>query len=153
MVLDKISNKNLYSAIHKDFKQVFEFINSNDLSTIELGKHVIDGDNVFVVVMEYETQDISECKSETHKKYIDIQYMIDGEEQIGVKTLHNETPTTPYNEEGDFMFYTIENLPKIQLKQKHFAIFFPDDIHQTMIKIESPKKIRKAVFKILKQDS
>lgn len=150
MILDKLSNQDIYKGIHKDFAQVFDFIKHNDLQTIELGKHIIDGDHVFVVVMEYDTQDISECKSETHKKYIDIQYMVSGEEHIGVATLHNETPTTPYNEEGDFMFYTLENLPKVQLKENHFAIFFPDDIHQTMNEIESPKKIRKAVFKILK---
>ena len=72
MILDKLSNQNVYTGIHKRFKAVFDFINTNDLATIELGKHVIDGDNVFVMVMEYTTQDISECKSETHKKYIDI---------------------------------------------------------------------------------
>lgn len=150
MVLDKIENQELYSNIHKDFKKVFDFIKSNDLENIELGKHIIEGENVFVVVMEYTTQDVFECKMETHKKYIDIQYMINGEEHIGVSSLHDETPTTPYDEEGDFMFYTLPALPKIQLKKEHFAIFFPDDIHQTMIQIDSPKPIRKAVFKILK---
>jgi YhcH/YjgK/YiaL family protein len=150
MVLDKLTNHNLYTPIHKDFQQAFDFIKNNDLNTIKLGKHTIEGEKVFVVIMEYTTQDVSECKSETHKKYIDIQYMIKGEEHIGLKSLHNETPTTPYNKEGDFMFYTLENLPILPLKENHFAIFFPDDIHQTMRQIEAPKKLRKAVFKILK---
>jgi YhcH/YjgK/YiaL family protein len=150
MILDKISNHHIYTSIHKDFPQVFDFIKNNDLNSIELGKHVIDGDKVFVVVMEYMTQDISLCKSETHKRYIDIQYAIKGEEHIGIKTLHYETPTTPYNEDGDFMFYTLENLPVLSLKENHFAIFFPDDIHQTMREIQAPAKLRKAVFKILK---
>ncbi|MDG1803789.1 YhcH/YjgK/YiaL family protein [Flavicella sp.] len=150
MILDKLSNSNLYTPIHKDFEKVFDFIKNTDLEKIDLGKHEIDGDTVFVVVMEYTTQDVSECKSETHKKYIDIQYMIEGAEHVGVTTLHNEEPTTPYNEEGDFMFYTLGNLPTIQLKKEHFAIFFPDDIHQTMMQIDSPKTLRKAVFKILK---
>ena len=148
MVLDKISNQTIYTGIHKGFKQVFDFINTNDLTAMELGKHTIDGDAIFVVLMEYTTQPVSECKSETHKKYIDIQYMITGEEQIGIVSLDGEIPTTPYNEEGDFMFYTLPTLPQIQLKTEHFAIFFPDDIHQTMIEIDQPKKLRKAVFKI-----
>tara|TARA_B100000809_G_scaffold263627_1_gene317343 strand:- start:25326 stop:25778 length:453 start_codon:yes stop_codon:yes gene_type:complete len=150
MILDKLSNQDLYTPMHNGFQQAFDFIKNNDLNTIELGKHVIDGENLFVVVMEYTTQDISKCKSETHKKYIDIQYMIKGEEYIGLKTLHYDTATTPYNKAGDFMFYTLENLPVLPLKEKHFSIFFPDDIHQTMMQIDSPKKIRKAVFKILK---
>ena len=62
----------------------------------------------------------------------------------------DEEPTTPYNQEGDYMFYTLEDLPSIQLKKEHFAIFFPDDIHQTMREIDAPKHLRKAVFKILK---
>ena len=148
MILDKISNQNLYTGIHKGFQQVFDFINSNDLTAIDLGKHNIDGENAFVIVMEYTTQDRVECKAETHKNYIDIQYMIEGEEGVGISSLSNETPTTPYNEEGDFMFYTLPELPQIQLKKQHFAIFFPDDIHQTMIALDGPKKLRKAVFKI-----
>ena len=150
MILDKISNATLYNGLHPDFEKVFRFIKENDLATIELGKHSIDDDQVFVVVMEYDTQTTEECKAETHKKYIDIQYMIEGAEHIGVKSLHDEIPTTPYNQEGDFMFYTLENLPTIQLHKEHFAIFYPDDIHKTMIQIESPKRLRKAVFKIRK---
>ncbi|MEI6865012.1 YhcH/YjgK/YiaL family protein [Flavicella sp.] len=150
MILDKISNQHLYTSIHKKIPIVFNFIKKNDLATIDLGKHLIEGENVFVVVMEYTTKPLPECKSETHKKYIDIQYMIKGEENIGLKTLHNESPTTAYNEEGDFMFYSLEKLPMLPLKENHFCILFPDDIHQTMIQIDSPKTLRKAVFKILK---
>lgn len=150
MIVDKISNQDLYTGIHKKFPLVFDFIKNNDLSTIDLGKHLIEDENVFVIVMEYTTQPLSECKPETHKKYIDIQYMINGEENIGLKTHYDEIPTTAYNQEGDFMFYTLEKLPMLPLKENHFAVFFPDDIHQTMIQIDSPKTLRKAVFKILK---
>ncbi|MFC2110228.1 YhcH/YjgK/YiaL family protein [Bacteroidota bacterium] len=150
MILDKIENQRLYYSCHPRFQQAFDFVNQTDLSTAELGKHVIDGDSVFGILMEYDTQKEELCKSESHKKYIDIQYMVAGEEHIGIKSLHNQKPTTPYNEEGDFMFYTLDKLPKIKLKPNHFAVFFPDDIHQTMIEIESPKKLRKFVIKVLK---
>jgi len=150
MILDKFENYTIYQELHKGFRKAFHFISENDLSTIELGKHVIDGENVFAIVMEYETQRISDCKAESHKKYIDIQYMVDGEENIGFKTLQNEIPTTSYNSEGDFMFYSLPKLPLTPLKTAHFAIFFPDDIHQTMVQINNPKSLRKVVFKILK---
>ena len=151
MIFDKIENHTLYQSLHPGFSKAFDFIAKNDLKTIELGKHFIDGDKVFVIVMEYETQEIEICKSESHKKYIDIQFMVDGAENMAHKTLHNEIATTPYNSEGDFMFYTLGNLPTtFTVNEDHFAIFFPDDIHQSMIQINEPKKIRKAVFKILK---
>jgi YhcH/YjgK/YiaL family protein len=44
----------------------------------------------------------------------------------------------------------VNNLPKIPLKTGHFAIFYPDDIHQTMIQIEAPQSLRKVVVKISK---
>ena len=150
MIVDKIENANYYTNINHRFSKVFEFINNNDLSGIENGTHSIVGEEVFAVVMEYSTQEISKCKTESHKKYIDIQYMVEGEEEIGFTTLHNQTPTTPYNEAGDYMFYNGEKLDSLVLKKDHFTIFFEDDIHQTMRMLESPKKLKKVVFKILK---
>jgi YhcH/YjgK/YiaL family protein len=150
MIFDKIENQGIYKSIHPSFEKAFDFLNSTDLENAELGKHIIDGDNVFAIIMEYTTQEESECKSETHKKYIDIQYMVEGEELVGLKTLHDEIPTTPYNKEGDFMFYTLPSLPKLILKKQHFGIFFPDDIHLTMLKVDVPKKLRKVVIKVLK---
>ena len=151
MIFDKIENQNIYKNIHPRFEKAFEFLNTTDLKTAELGKHIIDGEKIFAIIMEYTTQEEENCKSETHKKYIDIQYMVEGEEYVGLKTLHDEVPTTPYNEEGDFMFYTLDNLPKLVLKEAHFGIFFPDDIHLTMCQIKEPKPLRKVVIKVLKE--
>ncbi|MGB2128618.1 MAG: YhcH/YjgK/YiaL family protein [Flavicella sp.] len=150
MIIDKIENSKNYTKIHPDFSKVFEFIANNNLFTIENGKYTISGENVFAVVMEYTTQEVSKCKTESHKKYIDIQYMIHGEEEIGFTTLHNQVPITPYNDDGDYMFYNVENLDILTLKENHFTIFFEDDIHQTMRQIVRPKKLKKVVFKILK---
>lgn len=151
MIVDKIENYHLYSGIHKHFKKAFDFILENDLKTIALGKHQILNDDIFAIVMEYSTQTADLCKSETHKNYIDIQYMIHGEEHVGFTTLHQQKPTTPYNTEGDFMFYDLENLPEFKLSSSHFAIFFPDDIHKTMIQtMEEPNHLRKVVIKVRK---
>lgn len=149
MVVDKLENHQLYLSLHDRFKKAFDFILENDLRTIDLGKHSIQGDDIFAIVMEYTTQSEALCKSETHKKYIDIQYIINGAEQVGFTTLHDQEPTTPYNEEGDFMFYGLENLPKFAFNTGHFAIFFPDDIHKTMIQTDKgPDALRKVVIKV-----
>ncbi|WP_139959815.1 YhcH/YjgK/YiaL family protein [Flavicella sediminum] len=152
MILDKIDNQHLYSNCHPRFKKAFDYINQTDLSEAKLGKHSIDGDEVFGILMEYNTLKEVICKSESHKKYIDIQYMVAGEENVGMTTLVNQKPTTPYNETEDFTFYTLEPLPKLKLKTGYFAIFFPDDIHQTMIQVDYPKKLRKFVIKVLKDE-
>ncbi len=150
MIIDKLENHTLYQNIHKDFKKVFDFISNTNLLDLNLGKHTIDKNTVFAIVSEYDTKAEKNCLTETHKKYIDIQYIVKGEEYIAVKTLQNEIATTPYNKETDAMFYTLKNLSKIKLSEKHFAIFFPDDIHQPTIQVDTPKKVKKIVFKILK---
>lgn len=151
MVFDKLENQDIYKKMHPRFEKAFDFLNSTNLLEAELGKHEIDGTNIFAIIMEYTTQEETECKAETHKKYIDIQYMVKGEEFVGLKTLHDEIATTPYNEKGDFMFYTLPSLPKLILKQGHFGIFYPDDIHLTMCKINEPTVLRKVVIKVLNE--
>lgn len=150
MILDKIRNNYLYDSTHPLFQKAFDFLSTTDLENIALGKHLIEGDALFAIVMEYDTQEAVHCKVETHKKYIDLQYMIAGEEFIGIATLEDQTPINPYKKEGDFTFYNVNNLSKISLKTGHFAIFYPDDMHQTMIQIERPQSLRKVVVKILK---
>jgi YhcH/YjgK/YiaL family protein len=150
MIFDNIRNNRLYHNTHPLFRKAFDFLRTTDLENIALGKHLIEGDALFAIVMEYDTQEAVHCKIETHKKYIDLQYMIAGEEFIGIAALEDQIPINPYNKEGDFTFYDVNNLPKIPLKTGHFAIFYPDDIHQTMIQIEAPQSLRKVVVKISK---
>ncbi len=151
MILDKIDNSQLYYSTHPLFRKAFDFISTTDFGSMALGKHLIEGDALFAIVMEYDTQEAGNCKVETHKKYIDLQYMIAGEEFVGIATLKDQKPINSYDIEGDFTFYNESNLSKIQLKTGHFAIFYPNDMHQTMIQIERPQNVRKVVVKILKE--
>src|SRR5687768_1995819 len=105
MILDNIENCATYMNLGPRFKQAFDFIARTDLKSLPLGKHEIDGDNLFVILMEYETKDASDCIMENHKKYIDIQYMLRGEELMGIKTLHGDVPTTPYDAAKEAAFY------------------------------------------------
>tara|TARA_B110000967_G_scaffold207064_1_gene255444 strand:- start:26994 stop:27449 length:456 start_codon:yes stop_codon:yes gene_type:complete len=150
MILDKIENSALYTGAHPKFHLVFDFIKNKDLLALPLGKHLLEDRSIFAIVMEYDTLDEKECKVESHKKYIDLQYMVSGAELTGVTSFEGQVPSTAYNEENDFQFYNLTNLPKLTLKERCFAVYYPDDIHQTTISIDGKsKKNRKVVFKIL----
>jgi YhcH/YjgK/YiaL family protein len=149
MILDKVENIALYKNLGERLNQAITFIQSNNLSVFELGKHEINGDDIFVMVQEYETKDILEGKMETHKKYIDIQLMLSGSEMIGYDVLTNQIPAIPYNAEKEVMFFDNNNAFMLQLKAGQFAIFYPWDIHMPGIKEGEVKKVKKAVFKIL----
>lgn len=130
------------------FKKAFDFLMNPDFRKLELGKHTIKGDDLFVILMEYDTKEAAECKMESHKKHIDIQFMVSGEERIGITLLNGHHPSVPYNESNDVIFYKNEYDTLLTLSQGDFAIFYPQDLHMPCIKIDSVSTVKKAVFKI-----
>ncbi|MGZ5304304.1 MAG: YhcH/YjgK/YiaL family protein [Bacteroidia bacterium] len=148
MILDKIENIGLYKALGPRVKKAITYIENTDLSVLVLGNHVIDGENIFVIVQEYDTKDIDEGKMEAHRKYIDIQFILRGTEMFGFDTLNDQTPTMEYSEERDVMFFGNDYASLLKVNAGSFVIFYPWDIHMPGIKAGEKMNIRKAVFKI-----
>ena len=82
MILDSLKNAALYAEMHPRFKTVFDYIASHDLAAMECGRHDIDGDNIFVVVQEWDLRPTNEARLELHRKYIDIQLVLDGADEV-----------------------------------------------------------------------
>ena len=115
----------------------------------ECNKIVLD-ENCFILEQSYITKDKENCLYESHKKYIDIQYMFEGDEIMEVENVNNLLITTEYNEELDYAKYAQSSSSSIlKIRKTEFAIFYPTDAHMPCIKIDENKKIIKAVFKIL----
>jgi YhcH/YjgK/YiaL family protein len=148
MILDHISHSSRYKSLGPLFEKAFEFITANDLRMLSLGKHLIEGEDLFVILMEYETKDPSNCIMECHRKYIDIQFMLRGEEMMGVSTFAGQAPTTAYDESKDAAFFKPEYDSLLKVQQGQFTIFFPHDLHMPSIKSENAEKVLKAVFKV-----
>jgi biofilm protein TabA len=129
--------------------KAFNFLKSNDLPSLELKKHVIDGENLFVNVSEYNTKEAIDAKFEAHRKYIDIQYVIKGTEMIGVAPLASkDSITQPYDETKDVEFLKFSNETFYQATPANFFIFFPDDGHMPSVKTDSISPVKKLVVKI-----
>lgn len=121
------------------------------LSLIELDKcnKIVLDENSFVLEQSYITKNKKDCLFESHKKYIDIQYMFKGDEIMEVENIDNLSVTTPYNEDLDYAKYAqTNNSSTLIIKENELAIFYPQDAHMPCIKIDENKKIIKAVFKI-----
>jgi len=129
--------------------KAFIFLKSNDLASLELKKHVVDGDNLFVNVSEYKTKEAIDARFEAHRKYIDIQYVINGTEMIGVAPMaSNEGVTEPYDETKDVEFLKFSNETFYQATTGNFFVFFPQDGHMPGVKTDSLSQVRKLVVKI-----
>ena len=148
MILDSLKNKAQYAALHPRFQTVFDFIDNNDVAALPCGRHDIDGDNLFVNVMDIELKPDHEAALEVHNRYIDIQIMIGEQERYGwSERCDCHTPREEFNTERDVQFFNDKPQTIFALNQRQFAIFFPEDAHAPML---GEGKVRKLIFKLLK---
>ena len=146
MVFDKIENSKLYTSLSEDIAKGLAFIVENDLAQLEPGKYEIDKDNVLAIVQEYETKDEPDGKLEGHFQHIDIQYMIEGEERMGIKHLKDQIPYEK-NMDKDVAFYK-DDCSFIKAEKGMFAIFYPEDLHMPCINSDTSSQVKKLVIKI-----
>ena len=149
MVIDKIENILKYSSIVKSVKLIKNFIDNNKLSELELGKHEIDGNNLFALVNSYETKSQEECLIESHKKYIDLQFIYEGEENIAYLCNSSAVNSKLYDLKDDYSLFECNDLSFFKLKKEMFVVFFPEEIHMPGVMVEKPSSVKKIVFKIL----
>lgn len=127
------------------------YLKNTDFTTVPVGRVELDGDMMFALVSEYVTEPKSVRRPEAHKRYIDIQYIVSGEEVIGYSFLAPENiELEEYNAEKDIVFYsTVIGEAYLRLGAGTYAVFFPDDIHRPCCTSgEKPSSIRKVVLKI-----
>lgn len=93
MIIDNIENACLYAGVSKPIKKALSYILNTDFTNIKLGKHQINGDNMYALVNEYETKDATKVFLEGYRNYIDVHNIIDGTEQIGYAALADQIVT------------------------------------------------------------
>ena len=150
MITSTLSQLFWYKTINPNFARAIDFSLTTNLASLEIGRHDIDGDNVFAIVNEYTTKPVEECDPESHRDYADIQIMLAGAERFGYTPLEATIPTTPYDEERDVAFYTLpeDEISYIRLTPGQFIIFFPTDIHQPEVFHIQPELVKKLVLKV-----
>lgn len=146
MVLDSIKNYGLYATITERLAAGFNFITTTDLIAIKEGIYEIDGKSIFAIVQEYDTKEEKDCFLEGHTKYIDIQYMVQGTELMGIAT-KGDQKIQSFDVEKDYTFYEGET-SYIKVGAGMFTLFFPDDLHRPCIRVGSETKVKKVVIKV-----
>ena len=127
-------------------KTAYEFLSNTDLKNLPLGRYYFDN-SIYCNVEEYDTKDRHQYES--HRKYIDIQYIITGKEKMVVDTLDHLTLKTPYDALLDRTFYFSNDCDNEYLvKENEYKIFYPKDGHMPCLKVYEPEYIKKIVFKI-----
>ncbi len=146
-----INKRALAIAYHKNperWQKAFQYLKTADLKNAGLGKTELDGEKLFASVAEYYPKQREEVRYESHEKYIDIQYVIKGEEIMGITTRDKVSADEAYNEEKDIAFYKSENGDYRHATPANFLIFFPDDMHRPSISTGDSVWVKKVVIKL-----
>ena len=114
-----------YKKVHPRFEAAFEGLKKLVAENAEVGKYEIDGTDIYAMVQEYVTAPFSEKKFEIHKEYIDIQYIVSGEEAMGFESLDKLTPIGDYKPDAQ-LFYMNDTYDKINLSVGEYVVFFPN---------------------------
>jgi len=148
MISDTIKNRHLYAAISPRIKAALDYLSKTDFSAMEPGRIELDGTNLYVLVQKYDSLVKEQGKWECHRKYIDIQFIAEGIEQIGFTNIDNMKVSTEYNPEKDVAFLSGKG-DYVTLSKGSYGIFFPQDAHQPKIAPDDkPGKVTKVVIKI-----
>ena len=146
MIKDSINNAETYYKISEKLREGFEWIKNNDLVNMPDGKYKIS-ESIYANLQSYITKD--NAPYEAHRDYIDIQYMVQGEELSGVTNYSNCQTTEKYNKEKDIEFLACNKKEEFfKISEGEFFVFFPHDAHKPAIKINANKNVNKVIVTV-----
>ncbi len=147
MILDRLENADIYTVSRPRLAAAFAYLRSTDLANLSLGRHDIDGNTIFALVQEYRTRLPAEGFWESHRAYVDVQFVISGIERMGYANIASLTPRAPYDADKDLLIYDgtgdFFNVPG-----GAFTIFGPADAHMPCMAAGEPSPVKKVVIKV-----
>jgi YhcH/YjgK/YiaL family protein len=146
MILDRLEQIQRYVPLHPLFLKAVEFIRRSKLQDLPLGRHEIDGKRLYAIVGRDKARTRDQAKLEAHRKYIDIQIVLSGTDEMGWKS----TPTCkksegPYDSEKDFENFLDAPDAWVAVGPGAFVIFFPEDAHAPLVGVG---ELHKVVIKV-----
>jgi len=133
-----------------ELRQAIEHIKQHVTPETPLGKHDIDGNNLFFLVSEDETQPLAERRAEYHARYLDIQIVMRGVEGMTFSCLPAGEPDTDWLAGKDIAFLPEGGQEKpVVLQEGDFVVFYPGEVHKPLCAVGENDKVRKVVVKML----
>lgn len=150
MVVTDIKHLDHQVSMTDTLRKGIEFLRRPDIHLLADGRVEIDGDRVFALVQQYETLETDPPKFEYHRKYIDIQYIVSGEEVIGWAPAGRMTVTEAYDAEKDICFGSVPKgeMTSVYLKAGQLAVLYPEDGHAPKLAAGRPSHVFKIVVKV-----
>lgn len=132
-----------YAPVVPGLEEAVEKINS--LKTLEPATYPLE--NGKFIVMQGTTGPVEDAKCEAHRSYLDVQYLLKGQEVMGWASLDTLTPEGPFNDADDFGLYT-GDVELLTIPAGYCYVVFPEDAHMPTRHIEVPNDYTKIVVKL-----
>ena len=149
MIYDELTNAETYRHVKPGIAQALEYLRKTNFAEVPNGKYELDGTKLYAMVQRYPTRLPTDAIWESHRKYIDVQFVFQGEERFGYVPLSKAPAVTqPYDEKSDVLLYS-PGMVSMPLKAGQFVVFFPQDIHApSLAEGDSPSDVIKVVMKV-----
>ena len=148
MICDTLQHLTRYKGLCKNLDTAIDYLLTHDPASLPLGRTEVDGENVFINVMEADLSPDS-TRLEYHKKYADLQIDLTGGEGWGYETAPG-TEVEPY--QPDIGKKDSEDAVFGALGEGRFVLFFPGELHRPGVEMPGCDRVRKAVVKIKMED-
>ena len=148
MYSTRIGNENKYDLASPKFQTAFAFLKRTDLASLPVGWIELDN-GVRASIQRYTSFYEDEVYFESHEKYFDVQFVIEGEEYCGVCSRDNIIVRTAYSDADDITFYENPEVSgKVLLKAGDFILLTPEDVHKPRLAVKEKIEIKKIVVKV-----
>ena len=140
-----------FTKFPEAIRTALHFLHEQDFKNMEDGVYPIDGKNSYAILQRYNTRIPDSAKPEAHRQYVDIQYIVDGQEELGWCPLNPELREhTKYDIDKDIIFY--ERLvpgSSVIRREGYFAVLYPADVHRPCGAVNGESEpVTKVVVKI-----
>jgi biofilm protein TabA len=148
MIFDDLRHAHRYASLHPAFATAFAYLEAFDGKTPD-GSHAL-ALGCEARVMSYRTEAAETRRWESHRRFIDIQFVVSGRERMQVAEVGSLHDATTYDAANDVSFYSAAatGASELRVGVGEFTIFFPHDGHRPGIALGAPADIRKIVIKV-----
>ena len=149
MIVDRLDSAALRALADPPLRRALEYLASADVRSLAAGRHEIDGDRLFALVQDFATRPPEACRWESHRRYIDVQFVAAGVERMGWIPVAQALEVEPYDAARDVAFYAAGR-DFVTVGSGMLAIFWPTDVHAPCCSPDdgAPQQVRKVVVKV-----
>lgn len=130
-------------------RKAIKYLKETDFSRMEPGRYEIEGENIYALLMDIETAPVEKKRPESHKDYLDVQYIFSGCEKQGFAPDCGQAELIESKPEKDIFFYAAYKSESfVIMPAGSYTVYFPNDLHRPGCAVDGPEKVRKVVIKV-----